>query len=502
MKLRPTISAQELFNLEARRGLFGRLARLSQKVLEKYFGRDIFFEVPENLKKIDPTLWRVIAEAEKLQSLGIINGIKKISRHSDEPFLYKYLAESARTYGGNADTLRAYWGGADFLSEKRSLWKVIGESVERYPWYYHDFFSSDLLRTSLRDITRKNKYAITLPLAGFSDYQRKTFSVLSFDRNTIFGWSKAESLVRNQTILCPTQLLSAHYFNQNVSTPKYPQKNEPMLRWAVTTGLAAGTSMTAAILGGILEIIERDAFMITYLNKLSPPKIDLAYLASDDDVNKILKSFERYNLEVHLLRLPTDFDIFVSLAIIIDRSGLGPALNVGMSADFDSKTSILDSLAECLSVRLALKGRWQRDIDMNDINREERVIYWSKPENLSKLDFLFQGETIRVDLARGRNIFLVPKENKQGLDEINDRKLKKLIDSFKKLGYELIYRDITSLEIKKLGYYCACVVSPDMQPLHLSESIPYFGGKRLQEVPKKFGYQAAEVLNDEPHPFP
>ena len=43
-----------------------------------------------------------------------------------------------------------------------------------------------------------------------------------------------------------------------------------MLRWAVTTGLATGQSLEEAIAKGILEVVERDAFMISYLNRLSP----------------------------------------------------------------------------------------------------------------------------------------------------------------------------------------------------------------------------------------
>jgi hypothetical protein len=37
--------------------------------------------------------------------------------------------------------------------------------------------------------------------------------------------------------------------------------------------------------------------------------------------------------------------------------------------------------------------------------------------------------------------------------------------------------------------------------MHLIETLPYLGGKRLKEVPRKLGYKPAKELNPEPHPF-
>jgi len=272
-----------------------------------------------------------------------------------------------------------------------------------------------------------------------------------------------------------------------------------MLRWSITTGLATGKYLEEAIIKGILEVIERDAFMISYLNKLSPPIIDLEYLsAQDEETARIIKNFKRYNLEIYALQLPTDFsDIYIVAAFIIDCTGLGPALSIGASADFNVKTAFLDALSESLSVRFSLKfkDRFKNKIDLNKIGQEERIIYWAKQENLPKIDFFFKGERIKINLKQD---FYKITDDKKYYKE----KLKFLVNELRAKNYEACYVELTTPEIKKLNLRSVFVVIPELQPLHLDESIPYFGGKRLKEVPLKLGYQPAEVLNQEPHPFP
>ena len=134
------------------------------------------------------------------------------------------------------------------------------------------------------------------------------------------------------------------------------------------------------------------------------------------------------------------------------------------------------------------------------INREGRLIYWSKPENLSKLDFLFGGKKEMVDWNWHRDFLKLDKTEKTNLT--SEEKMAILKKEFLQKKYDLLWLEITSPEIKKIGLHVVSVVSPDLQPMHLEEEIPYLFGKRLTEVPRKLGYSVAEELNRDPHPFP
>lgn len=440
-------------------------------LLEKYFDSEILVKIPEGLVDFDKNLFSVVNLAIKLKKVGYIEKLTQLKKYPDEPFIYYYSSKDRKSGGGH------------FFNEKDALQASLGESVERYLWFYSDYFyKNNLIFKSYKEI--KNQALNIFDLAGFSDEQKKQFDILKFDENTIFGWTKIFSLTRNRYIFCPVQLLSALYFSNYVR-----KKKEPMLRWAITTGLTTSTTLKGALTKAFLEIIERDAFMITWLNKISPPIIDLEYLAlKDQDIAQIKKTFERYNLELYVLKLISDFPVFVLAAIIIDRTGLGPAFAIGARADFDLKNALINCVSEALAVRYSLKERFLNDIDLKNIKREERLIYYAQKENLSKVEFLIQGEKIQLDL--------------NNFPDNPDEKFKILMKEFRNKNYEVCYAELTTPEIKKLGLRVVNMVIPELQPLHLEESIPYFGGKRLKEVPLKLGYQPAEILNQDPHPFP
>jgi ribosomal protein S12 methylthiotransferase accessory factor len=375
----------------------------------------------------------------------------------------------------------------------------LGESTERYIWGWSDYFLLGKLRSATYSEIKERALDI-FSLAGFSLEQRKAREVLQFDEKTIFGWILAKSLVSQKAVFCPAQLLSYYYVRNYVKRPQHPNKKEPMLRWCISTGMAAGQSVERALLGSVLEIIERDAFMITYLNKISPPEYDHESLSEDEEVAGILAIFKRYGLSVHLFHLPSDFSAYTTLAMIIDHSGIGPAVSVSASADFDFRSSILDALSECLSCRTSLRKRRDKDEPVGRINREGRLIYWSKPENLSKLDFLFGGKKEEVDWNEHKNFFESYGEEKTKKE--CEKRLDILRKEFTEKRYDLLWINMTSPEIRKAGLEIVSAVSPDLQPLHLDEEIPYWSGKRLAEIPEKLGYAAAKNLNHDPHPFP
>ncbi|MCX6741529.1 MAG: hypothetical protein NTY61_03985, partial [Candidatus Parcubacteria bacterium] len=150
---------------------------------------------------------------------------------------------------------------------------------------------------------------------------------------------------------------------------------------------------------------------------------------------------------------------------------------------------------ESLVVRLGRKNTFNKNIDLKKIGREERLIYWAKTENLSKMDFFLKGPVKKINL--GQNFYGI-NDNQNYYKE----KLKILSEDLKDKNYETCYAELTTEEIKKMGLRCVQIVIPKLQPMHLNESIPYFSGERLKEIPLKLGYQTADVLNKEPHPFP
>ena len=493
-ELKPALSIRELEKIKKNHRLSGRLAGLALTFLEKYFGAQILLDVPSNLQETDSELFVAIETAEKLQNLGIIKEIEKRPKFSDEPFLHRFFVTTQKTNNTGS--------GSDFFSEKAAIWKAIGEATERDLWATGNDILKSVLRLPYEKIASQT--LDIFKLAGFSEEQKKNNSQLSFDKNTVFGWVPAVSLTEQKSdknIFCPAQLINPSYFRKNT----HEKKNEPILRRCITTGVATGNFLEEVIVKGILEIIERDAYIVSYLNHLSPPVIDFENMSyQDEELEKVYKMFQRYNLEVYLIKLPTDFSASVVSAVIIDRSGQGPAFALGNSAKLDLKSAVLGALTEALTIRLSLKKDWEikKNLALPALHRLgqfDRMIYWARPENVSRLDFMTQGEKIQIDLTEEENFFA--DTNKVTSEKYYQEKLQLFIEELRAKSYEACYVELSNSAVRKLGLRSVQVVIPELQPIHLAEEFPCWGGRRLSEIPKKLGYIPADKPNPEPHPF-
>lgn len=144
---------------------------------------------------------------------------------------------------------------------------------------------------------------------------------------------------------------------QLVYVPYSYQHDEPLLRFPISTGAATGVSLDDALYRGICEVVERDAFMITYLNKIVSPQVNL-FSIKDKTIYDIANIFKRYKLELVILNLTTDLQIPVFAAVTLDRTGLGPAVSVGLKAGFNIKETIIGAIEESLMVRTWIRDKF------------------------------------------------------------------------------------------------------------------------------------------------
>ena len=497
MELKITVSAKKIINSGSTRTLFKSLLEKLVGFMEKQFGSKLLLEVPLGLHRFDSHMFSAIDAIARLKRMEILKEVKKIRNLPDEPGLFRFYASSHK---------RAYGTGSSFTDEESAMWKSLAEATERFLWMHSDFIYTEKDKMVSASYEEVKKRAVNIfSLAGFSDEQKEKNTTIRFDKHTKFNWIPVESLVTKKTVLCPVQLLNNLYFRSHVDHPgaqKDDRRNEPMLRWAITTGLATGRSHEEALTKGILEIVERDAFIITYLNKLSPPMIDLDYLScQDEEIKKILSRFRRYKLEVYLIQLPTDFAVHIIAAVIIDRTGTtaAPAFTIGASADFSLRECILDALSEALKICIGTREYYLSD---KKANADTSAIYqrlqnWSEQNKLPLIGFLTNGTTIKTDLER---TFYTPDNDKER-NIFYKQQLTSLANQIKNLGYEAYFSDLTIPEVRDLGLECRYVLIPELQPLHLNENLPYFGGERLFSVPSKLDYIPAQSLNKIPHPF-
>ncbi len=417
----------------------------------------------------------------------IVKNFSKSPRYYDEPKLYQYSVQIADTrYKSDADRAAGYSGGASF-DESKAIIKAVCEAVERYCLAIYK--EKDLIRASYSKI--KNRSIPLKNIISFSATQLKAKSLSSckYTDKTNFFWANGKSIFDNKPVLIPAQLIFV----------PYNFKKEKIIRLPISTGAASGTSFTGALLRGILEIIERDAFMIHYLSNVCGELIDFS---DNDRLLSIKNYFKKYRLDLYLINLPTDLKIYTFLTLIIDKTGVGPAVSAGLKAGLDSLETAIGSIEEGWHSRPWIRDELNKKPDLNKIISEgktlhdikKRGLFWSSIEMIKYVDpWINNKRVIRFNKLRSLS--------KGKL--ISD--LHYILSLLRSKGHNVYYVDITRPEVEKYRFKVLKAVIPSLHPLYLDEPYPYLGGNRIYQLPVGLGYKENALteseLNRTPHFF-
>ncbi len=410
---------------------------------------------------------------------GIIKGIYRDASYNDEPKLYSYAVYFRDKYSGvkNEDAVAS----GVSLNKKRALLKVLGETIERYLLSTNN--NKKFIHKSYKELISDGESPLNLnDVTQVLDRRIRPQDTLS----TKLHWLKGKSLLSNKDILVPAQLIYVPYVYEQA---------EVVLRRSISTGAAAGSSLGEALYRGICEIVERDAFMISYLNMLPSPRIEFSSM-KDKKFNNIFKMFNRYKLELVVLDITTDLEIPVFAAITLDRTGLGPAVSVGLKAGFNLKETIIGAIEESLMVRFGTRDQIAFESQKNKGKKmvsdiKDRVNFWLSPSSIENLNFWLKSKNVK-------KINIKYSDHEESI-------LKKTINILKKRKLESVYVDITDDKAKKYGFTVLKAIIPQLHPLYLDERCPYLDGDRLYKTPVEMGFlQKAKTrnhLNKIPHPF-
>lgn len=419
--------------------------------------------------------------AEALRARGVILTYYPAEGFPDEPRLVQWRATCA---GSSAHVA----GGVTLSDERAALTAALAESLERYLWYEEtDSFAQPLYATSQAAQAKKRRIVAPEQFVGFSPAQRSSHEHLRLRDDARYLWIKGFSWTGRDACWLPAQTVSA------AVRKRHPQ--EPLVRWPVTTGLATWPTRTGAALRGALEIIERDAYMIMWLNQLSLPRLDLSLMQSNHPtLHDLLARCARYGLRVTVIRLISDAPVHALCAVVADDAPGGVPVTLGLKASADLAGGAVGAILEALrarenvrSVRAHSGDHAGREAD--HIRHGERVLYWNRDDRATKLQFLTDGP-----------IVMPPEWDKEPPPEHDV--LARIVAWCRERGYEFASVPLTRSSKNPTGWHVEMAVMPDLLPMHLNESIPYLGGKRREAVPREFGYTPRTLpFADEPHPF-
>lgn len=423
--------------------------------------------------------------AEVLRARGVIRSYRKNKNLTDEPRTAHWYAE----YETNGQYKKS--SGSSLNDDQLALTKTLAEAIERHVWFSYDQFPSLRLAT-VADIERDGDSLRPERFTSYSGSQREKNTRLTFKPDNQFLWVRGYSWTKERPSWVPAQIVSGHKKLQAFSS----SSREPMIRASITTGLATHPQRTQALLSGALEVIERDAYIITWLNQLSPPRMDLTELAlQSESLAQLLARCKQYRLIPHALQLPTDAPAYAICAVLEDATGASPRFSCGLKANRNPALAVEGAILEALR---AHKGvRMQKMSPQNnpvpstkvaDIIQYDRLLYWSEDNRSDRLAFLIRGD-------------IRPLEKKEWETDTTEEHFARIVEWCRKNEYELVSVSSTDAPANVPGWHIEFVVMPELQPLHYNEKIPCLGGKRLHDIPRQFGYTPREPYLDDPHPF-
>lgn len=422
--------------------------------------------------------------AEILCSRGVIRSYKKNGNFPDEPKMAHWSAEYF--LGGD----KFDWaGGSSVDNHHLAFTKMLAEAIERHAWFTHDGFS--FFSATLADMEKK-VFLHPKRFVGYSDLQRENNSRLEIKPNDTFSYVKGYSWTQKTSSWVPIQIVSGH---KNFRAFSYSSK-EPAIRSSITTGLATHPVRTSAIVSGSLEVIERDAYMITWLNQLSLPRIDLAELSSrSDSLVKLLHTCNKYRFQTHAVRLLTDAPTHPVCVILEDVSGSLPRFSIGLKAHQNPAVAVEGALLEALRMHQTARKQklipindWNPSTNAIDITHHNRLMYWSEEGRADHLNFLIKGE-------------ILPLRHEIWENDSDEEHLSRIINWCQEKGYELASVNFNNALSNVPKWNIEFVVIPELQPMYFDEKLPQIEGKRLKDVPRQFGYEPREPYREHPHPF-
>jgi ribosomal protein S12 methylthiotransferase accessory factor len=420
---------------------------------------------------------------------GIIEYISKVPRLSADPSLISYGIEAADTTALGANTYSGRSGGAGD-NWRQAMLKTLGEVVERYCPVFYDVDRFE--KASYQDLNGQTVAPREKALFHPHQYRGEHFHYVPFERDTEVHWEHCIDMTEGGRTYYPAAYVYMPWRAQ-----------EPAIGYTTTTGLAAHTSTAEAVLGGLYEVIERDSFVITWLQKLDVPRIRL----TPDLEDYIYDRFPDH-YEFHLFDITLDLGVPTVWGLCFGETEYGEFMAVGASTRSTYEGALKKTVNEIGQAIPYFRHFLEEHDGEQSAAYEEltsfedhSLYYINHPDEIDALRAWLQtGKTREVPFSDGET----PRPHaRAAVDRIVDRLAEK--------GYRTLVTDLTTEDVLQAGFKCVKVSVPSLIELAGSYRHYMLGGSRLYDVPEQVDGNAGPItgtadafgaLNAHPHPFP
>ncbi|MGD8189330.1 TOMM precursor leader peptide-binding protein [Brevibacillus ginsengisoli] len=353
-----------------------------------------------------------------------------------------------------------------------------------------------VIHDSFRNLADQALDPVKVGLHTKEQYEIPGFPFTPFDPDRPINWVWGYSFLQERPILIPESLA---YYSLGCGQG---------LVYETSNGCALGGSLEEAIFYGILEVVERDSFLMTWYAQLPLPRLD-PYSANDQELRLMVERLQAVAVyDVYLFNATMENGIPSVWTLAKNRKQKGVNLICAGGAHPDPVRAVKSSLHEVAAMLLSLDEKLETNREEYERMLQDPFLV-RKMEDHSMLYALPEAEVhLQFLLNENRPLRTFEEEYKQSVKhaDLTDD-LKDILQSFCQLNLDVIVVDQTTPEILRNGLHCVKVLIPGMLPMTFGHHFTRVTGlERVLHVPVELGYTKEpltfEQLNPHPHPFP
>ncbi|MFD8968314.1 TOMM precursor leader peptide-binding protein [Streptomyces sp. NPDC059568] len=402
-----------------------------------------------------------------------------------------------RGYAGLTDVT---WSGqANGFDASRDL--AFLEGLERYAGT-HRRTGTTLLTAAYSALGGDGLPALDPAECGF--YSPETYRddpmVSPFDPDRPIPWVWGYSLRDERPLLVPARLV---HYSAGLASDNFV--------FECSNGCAIGGCLEEAVLGGLLELIERDAFLVAWYGNTPLTEIDLDSVG-DPTVRTMIDRAALQGYDVHAFDNRIDLAVPVVTGLAVRRDGGPGTFSFGAGASLDPAAALEGALSEVLTYiphlpRQVEERRSELDAMAEDFGKvlhlKDHAQLYGLPRMAEHVRSYLEPSAVRAtaDVYRTWEERDRPRTGDLRDDVIHCR------DELVRAGHDVIVVDQTTPEQHRIGLRTVATIVPGLLPIDFGWSrqrAPLM--PRLRTAAWRGGLRTGELTEAEirmvPHPFP
>ncbi|WP_079023604.1 TOMM precursor leader peptide-binding protein [Streptomyces odonnellii] len=402
-----------------------------------------------------------------------------------------------RGYAGLTDVT---WSGqANGFDASRDLAYL--EGLERYAGT-HRRTGTTLLTASYDDLVSDGRPALDPAECGF--YSPETYRddpmVSAFDPARAIPWVWGYSLRDERALLVPARLV---HYSAGLASDNFV--------FECSNGCAIGGCLEEAVLGGLLELIERDAFLVAWYGNTPLTEIDLDSIG-DPTVRTMIDRAALQGYDVHAFDNRIDLAVPVVTGLAVRRDGGPGTFSFGAGASLDPAAALEGALSEVLTYiphlpRQVEERRSELDAMAEDFGKvlhlKDHAQLYGLPRMTGHVRSYLEPSAVRpmAEVYRTWEERDRPRTGDLRDDVTHCR------DELVRAGHDVIVVDQTTPEQHRIGLRTVATIVPGLLPIDFGwtrQRAPRM--PRLRTAAHRAGLRTTELTEPEirmvPHPFP